>query len=71
MQVLWGTLMAAAGLVMLVCGTAKSDFVVYRLLVARSRILWGEAVHRFFQVSGAVVMVLGILWAMGVIWSVD
>ena len=71
MHVLWGTLMAAAGLFMLVGGTAKSDFVVYRLLVARSRILWGEAVHRFFQVSGAVVMVLGILWAMGVIWSID
>ena len=71
MHVLWGTLMAAAGLFMLVCGTAKSDFVVYRLLVARSRILWGEGVHRFFQVSGAVVIVLGILWAMGVIWSVD
>lgn len=63
--------MAAAGLFMLVCGTAESEFVVYRLLVARSRILWGEAVHRFFQVSGAVVMVLGMLWALGVVWSVD
>jgi len=71
MHVLWGALMAVAGLFMLVCGTTKSDFVVYRLLVVRSRILWGEAVHRFFQVSGAVVMVLGILWALGVIWSVD
>ena len=40
-NVLWGTLMAAAGLFMLVCGTAKSEFVVYRLLVARSRILAG------------------------------
>ena len=64
-----GTLMAIIGLFMLVCGTVKSDFVVYRLLVARSRILWGDAVHRFYQVSGLIVAVLGILWALGVIWS--
>jgi hypothetical protein len=64
----WGTLMAIIGLFMLVCGTVKSDFVVYRLLVARARILWGDAVHRFFQVSGVIVAVLGILWATGVIW---
>ena len=68
MNMLWGVLMAIIGLFMLVCGTVKSDFVVYRLLVARSRLLWGDAVHRFFQVSGVIVAVLGILWASGVIW---
>lgn len=65
----WGSLMAIIGLFMLVCGTVKSDFVVYRLMVARSRILWGDAVHRFFQVSGVLVAVLGILWASGTIWT--
>ena len=69
MNVLWGTLMAIIGLLMLYCGTLKSDFVVYRLLVARSRILWGDAVHRFFQVSGLIVALLGIFWASGVIWN--
>lgn len=69
MNMFWGVLMAIIGLFMLVCGTVKSDFVVYRLLVARSRILWGDAVHRFYQVSGLIVAVLGILWALGVIWS--
>jgi predicted DNA-binding transcriptional regulator len=69
MNMLWGVLMAIIGLSMLVCGTMKSDIVVYRLLVARSRILWGDAVHRFFQVSGLIVALLGILWASGVIWS--
>ena len=64
-----GTLMAIIGLFMLICGTVKSDFVVYRLLVARSRILWGDAVHRFFQVSGVIVAALGILWASGTIWT--
>ncbi|MCA9049056.1 MAG: hypothetical protein KDA89_10040 [Planctomycetaceae bacterium] len=69
MNILWGVLMAIVGLFMLVCGTVKSDFVVYRLLVARSRILWGDSVHRFHQVSGIIIVVLGVLWALGVIWS--
>ena len=62
MNIFWGLLMAVIGLFMLVCGTVKSDFVVYRLLVARSQLLWGDAVHLFFQV-------FGILWATGVIWK--
>ena len=72
MHMLWGTLMAVVGLFMLACGTLKSEFIIYRLLVARSRLLWGEgnAVHRFYQVSGLIIMVLGVLWAVGIIWSV-
>lgn len=70
-NIVWGLSMAAAGLFMLASGTMKSEFVVYQLLVARSRILWGEgdAVHRFYQVSGLIVMILGVLWATGLIWS--
>jgi len=68
MNMLWGFLMAAVGVFMLICGTTKSEFIVYRLLVARSRLLWGDAVHRFYQFSGLVVAILGILWAMGITW---
>ncbi|MEO2012856.1 MAG: hypothetical protein ABGZ53_00640, partial [Fuerstiella sp.] len=65
MHTLWGTLMIAAGLFMLVGGTLKSEFIIYRLMVARSRLLWGEgdAVHRFYQASGLIVTLLGVLWA--------
>ena len=71
MHIFWGLLMAAAGLFMLVCGTMKSEFIIYRLMVARSRILWGtgNAVHRFYQVSGLIIVILGVLWAVGIIWS--
>ena len=71
MHLIWGLLMIAAGLFMLVCGTTRSEFIIYRLMVARSRILWGDgdAVHHFYQVSGLIVTVLGILWAWGAIWS--
>ena len=70
MNILWGSLTATIGLMMLVAGTAKSEFILYRLMVARSRLLWGEgdAVHRFYQVSGLIVLALGVLWATGLIW---
>ena len=67
MHVLWGVLIAAAGLLMLVCGSPKSEFVVYRLMVARSKILWGENVHRFYQIAGGLVIVFGVLVAFGLI----
>jgi hypothetical protein len=71
MHILWGILMAAAGLFMLVCGTTKSELIAYRLMVHRSRVLWGQgdAVHRFYQVIGLIVLILGVLWALGIIWS--
>ena len=71
MQILWGTLMSAIGIFVLVCGTLNTEFIVYRLLVARSRIALGEgdAVHRFYQLVGIMLIVLGILWALGMIWK--
>ena len=68
MNVLWGIVMMAIGVSFVYWGSTQSDFVVYRLLAARSKMLWGERVHRFYQIVGAVLVVLGILWATGVIW---
>ena len=68
MHPLWGILMIAVGLFMLICGLIKSDFIVYRLMTARSKLLWGENVHRFYQIVGTIVIVVGILAALGVIW---
>ena len=67
MHILWGCLIAAAGLFMVICGRSKSKFIIYRLMAARSRILWGENVHRFYQIVGAVVIVFGALVALGYI----
>ena len=67
MHVLWGCLIAAAGLFMLVCGLLRSEFAVYRLMAARSRMLWGEKVHRFYQIVGVTVIVFGALIALGII----
>lgn len=65
MHVLWGSLTAAAGLFMLVCALRKSEFVVYRLMAARSKVLWGENVHRLYQIVGLIVIVFGALVALG------
>jgi len=65
MQLLWGSLMVLAGLFLLICGTLRSQFVLYRLLVARSRMLWGDNVYRFHQIAGAAVIVVGVLVALG------
>jgi hypothetical protein len=64
---LWGILIILAGLFLLICGSLRSNFIIYRLLVARSRMLWGDSAYRFHQISGAIVIVVGILVAVGYI----
>ena len=65
MHLLWGILMALAGLFLLVCGTLKSNFLIYRLVVARATILWGDNTHHFHQIAGAIIIVVGALVALG------
>ena len=67
MHVIWGIVMAFVGLFMLICGTMKSEFVVYRMLVGKSKSLWGENVHRFYQCAGFAVFIVGALVALKII----
>ena len=67
MHVLWGILIILAGLFLFICGSVKCDFIIYRLLYARSKILWGENTRRFHQVSGSIVIIFGIFVAVGLI----
>ena len=69
MNIVYGGLMAAVGLFMAVGGFTNSDALVYRVLRERSRSLWGDHVNRFYQVVGVALLVLGGLWAAGVIWA--
>lgn len=63
-----GIVMMATGVLLVCWGSTQSKLVVYRLLAARSRILRGEWVNRCFQVVGAILIVLGPLWAIAIIW---
>jgi hypothetical protein len=62
-SVVWGVLMGVIGILFVMWGRARSDFVIYRLFVERSRILWGDRVHGFYQVVGVVLVVVGLLVA--------
>lgn len=39
--------------------------MVYRLLAARSQLIWKKNVHKFYQVAGALLTIFGILLAAG------
>jgi len=67
MDLLWSLLIIIAGVLLLVGGTLKSNFIIYRILVARSKIVWGELVHRFYQIAGLIIIVFGILVAIDLI----
>jgi len=68
MNYVWGSLMALIGLFLLVGALKKSEFIIYRLFVARAKMLWGDHVHAFFVVVGAILVGLGSLFFFG-IWG--
>ena len=63
----WGIILVVVGLFLLISGSLKSEFIIYRLLVARSKLLWGEHTHRFHQIAGVMVIIFGILVIIGYI----
>jgi uncharacterized membrane protein len=63
-DVFWGILMIGIGLFLSISGWRKSEYPLYRLLVARSQMLWGDNVHRFYQVVGILIVAVGILLAL-------
>jgi len=69
MEPIWGVAFIAIGLFMLVSALLKSNFIVYRLMVARSKMLWGEKVHGFYQVVGVILIIIGILVSLGFLWN--
>lgn len=52
------------GLYLLWGGTTKSASMPYRLLHARAAMLWKERAHRFLQVSGLIVSLVMIGFAL-------
>ena len=60
---IWGVAMVLIGALMFLGARTQSDFIAYRLIAARARILWGNRVHTFLQVSGVLVVVAGVLVA--------
>ena len=66
MDILFGSLMILIGMFMLICATRKSETFIYRMLVARSKMIWGNRVHRFHQISGILIIVWALLYMLGI-----
>ena len=56
-----GVLVAVFGALLVIAALTETKFVIYRILVARSRILWKSKVHSFHLVSGVLAIVAGLL----------
>lgn len=56
-----GVLVAVFGALLVIAALTRTEFVLYRLLVARSRILWKDRVYGFHVVAGTLCIVAGIL----------
>lgn len=67
MNIIWGILTIIIGLFMLISSIMKSEFIIYKLLVARSKILWGKNAHNFLMISGLLIIIFGILMIIGII----
>lgn len=66
MNYLWGALILLFGLFMFISALRKSEFIIYRLMVARSKMLWGENVHSFYIVVGVILMGVSALFFFNV-----
>jgi hypothetical protein len=63
----FGILMIFIGLFMTISGFRKSEFIIYQVLVSKSIKLWGKNVHKFYQIVGLIIIVVGILVTIGII----
>ena len=53
--------MIIIGTFMLMGSLTRSNFILYKLLVARSKILWGKNVYKFHTISAVLIILVGIL----------
>jgi len=67
MHLFWGALMIAIGLFLFICASMKSELHIYKLLVARSRIMWKEKVYTAHKVAGILIINMGLLVALELI----
>ena len=45
----------------MIAAVTRTEFLPYRLVVARSRILWKNRVHEFHMAAGVMCIVAGLL----------
>ena len=66
MNFVWGSITLIIGLFFLIGAIKKSKFILYKLFVARAKLLWGDNVHVFFVVVGVILIGLSSLFFFGI-----
>ncbi len=67
MNYVWGSLITLIGLFFMISAFMKSEFIIYKILTARSRLLWKDNVHNFYKVIGGILIIFGILFMLNII----
>ncbi len=62
MNYVYGIIMILIGLFFTISAFMKSEFIVYKILTARSKLLWKDNVHHFYKVVGIILIVVGFLF---------
>jgi hypothetical protein len=53
---------------MFISAMRKSSFILYKLMHARVKLLWGDHAHTFLAISGLIITGLSALFFFG-IWG--
>jgi len=65
-DLMWAALASTIGFYMHVSARARSNHIVYRLMHARAKVLWGhERAHGFLATSGVLVSSYALVWGLG------
>ncbi len=68
MNYLWGSLMLVIGLLMFLGAMFRSEFILYKLIHARAKNMWGDNAHTFLMISGLIVAGLSSMFFLN-IWG--
>jgi len=66
MNNVYGFIMVFIGIFFIVSAFMETEFIVYRIMTSRSKLLWKHNVHHFYKVVGIILVVLGFLFIFDV-----
>lgn len=64
MNIVYRLLMIVVGSLLFYLAQTKSQNKLYQLVVSRSQLMWKDKVYHFHKVSGLLIIVVGVLYAL-------
>ena len=66
MNYVYGAITIFIGLFFTISAFKESEFIVYRIFTAKSKLLWKDNVHHFYKVVGIILVLVGFLFIFDV-----